>query len=141
TAMIRSSPWCSRSIGASVTARNDRSDASGGPRFLVVGGLPVDEAVVALDYEPPRPGLGMVEQETAEGVLLWLQAQARAAGVRTSACARSPIRSSADSIPTESRIRLRGAAKGAFAVEACVIRAGCSIRLSTPPRLSASSQM
>ena len=32
----------------------------------------------------------------------------------------------------------RGAANGASAVEACVMRAGCSIRLSTPPRLSAS---
>ena len=44
--------------------------------------------------------------------------------------------------PTRSRPRAargsRGAANGASAVEACVIRAGCSIRLSTPPRLSAS---
>src|SRR5439155_512011 len=60
------------------------------------------------------------------------------AGVRTSAASRSAIRSSADSIPTESRTRLRGAAKGASAVDACVIRAGCSIRLSTLPSDSAS---
>ncbi len=33
---------------------------------------------------------------------------------------------------------MRGAANGASAVEACVIRAGCSIRLSTPPSDSAS---
>src|SRR5262249_26732650 len=57
-----------------------------------------------------------------------LQAPA-AAVVRTSAASRSAIRSSADSIPTESRMRLRGVANGASAVEACVICAGCSIRL------------
>src|SRR5688572_10685112 len=60
------------------------------------------------------------------------------AAAGTSADARSAIRSSTDSIPTESRTRLRGAANGASAVEACVIRAGCSIRLSTPPSDSAS---
>src|SRR5512132_669780 len=67
--------------------------------------------------------------------------QAPAAAVeRTSAASRSAIRSSADSMPTESRIRLRGAANGESAVEACVIWAGCSIRLSTPPSDSASVQ-
>src|SRR5256886_2730823 len=60
------------------------------------------------------------------------------AAVRTSAASRSAIRSTGDSIPTDSRMRLRGAANGASAVEACVIRAGCSIRLSTPPSDSAS---
>ncbi len=34
-----------------------------------------------------------------------------------------------------------GTANGASAVDACVIRAGCSMRLSTPPRLSASFQI
>ncbi len=63
--------------------------------------------------------------------------QARA-GVCASACSRSATRSSADSIPTESRTRFVGAANGPAAVDAWVIRAGCSIRLSTPPRLSAS---
>jgi pimeloyl-ACP methyl ester carboxylesterase len=55
----------------------------------------------------------------------------------TRAVSRSATRSVGDSIPTESRTRLRGAANGASAVDACVIRAGCSIRLSTPPRDSA----
>ena len=54
---------------------------------------------------------------------------------------RSAMRSSADSIPTESRMSVGGTANGASAVDACVIRAGCSIRLSTPPRLSASFQI
>src|SRR5437764_1303975 len=57
---------------------------------------------------------------------------------RASATSRSSTRSSADSRPTESRTRFDGAANGASAVEACVIRAGCSIRLSTPPSDSAS---
>ncbi len=48
------------------------------------------------------------------------------------------MRSSGDSIPTDSRMRFGGAANGAFAVAACVIRAGTSIRLSTPPSDSAS---
>src|SRR5215207_10055670 len=66
-------------------------------------------------------------------------AHAPAAAVeRKNASSRSSIRSSADSIPTLSRIRFRGAANGASAVEACVIRAGCSMRLSTPPSDSAS---
>ena len=38
-------------------------------------------------------------------------------------------------------MRLGGTANGASAVDACVIRAGCSMRLSTPPRLSASFQI
>src|SRR6266700_314631 len=54
------------------------------------------------------------------------------------AASRSTTRSSADSRPTESRMRFRGAANGPSAVEACVIRAGSSMRLSTPPRDSAS---
>src|SRR5262245_23296837 len=58
--------------------------------------------------------------------------------LRTRAVSRSSTRSSADSRPTERRIRFFGAANGASAVEACVIRAGCSIRLSTPPSDSAS---
>jgi pimeloyl-ACP methyl ester carboxylesterase len=56
---------------------------------------------------------------------------------RTSAASRSATKSPAASIPTDRRTRLRGAAKGASAVVACVIRAGCSIRLSTPPSDSA----
>src|SRR4029077_1161972 len=59
------------------------------------------------------------------------------AAAGTSARSRSSTRSSADSIPTERRTRFGGAAKGASAVEACVIRAGTSIRLSTPPSDSA----
>ena len=57
------------------------------------------------------------------------------------AWSRSATRSSAASIPTDNRTRLGGVANGASAVEACVIWAGVSIRLSTPPRLSASDQM
>src|SRR5439155_2087262 len=56
----------------------------------------------------------------------------------TSACSRSAIRSAADSMPTDRRTRFGGAANGAVAVDACVIFAGTSIRLSTPPRDSAS---
>src|SRR3954470_426241 len=55
-----------------------------------------------------------------------------------SATSRSARRSSADSRPTDSRTRFPGAANGESTVEACVIRAGTSMRLSTPPRLSAS---
>src|SRR5262249_19051599 len=54
-----------------------------------------------------------------------------------SATSRSSSRSSADSRPTDRRIRFGGAANGESTVEACVISAGTSIRLSTPPRLSA----
>jgi hypothetical protein len=79
------------------------------------------------------------------GLLPWrdvaaLARQTRAArsGAFASAASRSATRSSAASIPTESRTRFAGGAKGAPAVEAWVIRAGCSIRLSTPPRDSAS---
>ena len=69
-------------------------------------------------------------------------AYARAGADRlTSAASRSASRSSADSIPTERRTRFPGGANGASAVEACVIRAGCSIRLSTPPSDSASWKM
>ena len=50
----------------------------------------------------------------------------------SSACSRSAIRSRADS-RTDSRTRFLGLANGASAVDECVIRAGCSIRLSTPP--------
>src|SRR4051812_22392156 len=60
---------------------------------------------------------------------------------RTSAASRSASRSSAASMPTDRRTRLPGGANGAPAVEACVIRAGCSIRLSTPPSDSASWKM
>ena len=48
------------------------------------------------------------------------------------------MRSAADSMPTERRTRFGGAANGAVAVDACVMRAGTSIRLSTPPSDSAS---
>ena len=37
-------------------------------------------------------------------------------------------------------MRFAGTAKGASAVEACVMATGTSMRLSTPPRLSASVQ-
>ena len=61
-----------------------------------------------------------------------------AAAERTSAASRSAT----GRPPTRSRPRAARACAarrtGASAVEACVIRAGCSIRLSTPPRLSAS---
>ena len=40
------------------------------------------------------------------------------------------MRSSADSMPTDKRMSVGGTANGASAVDACVIRAGCSIRLS-----------
>src|SRR5260221_96103 len=56
---------------------------------------------------------------------------------RTSAASRSATKSLAASIPTDSRTRLRGGANGASAVDASVIRAGDSIRLSTPPSDSA----
>src|SRR5205085_12444950 len=56
----------------------------------------------------------------------------------TSACSRSAMRSVTDSMPTDRRTRFGGAANGAVAVEACVIFAGTSIRLSTPPSDSAS---
>src|SRR5919201_2758583 len=69
------------------------------------------------------------------------RAQAVAAAEPTRASSRSSSRSSADSSPTESRTRFGGAAKDDSTVEACVIRAGTSIRLSTPPRLSASFQI
>ena len=62
------------------------------------------------------------------------QSLRRARRRATSACARSATRSSADSIPTESRIEVRAARRtGASAVDAWVIAAGCSMRLSTPP--------
>ena len=70
-----------------------------------------------------------------------LVAHARATAAGTSAFSRSRTRSS----PTRSRPRAArgcaGDANGAVAVEACVMRPGCSIRLSTPPRLSASVQI
>src|SRR5439155_4147814 len=67
-----------------------------------------------------------------------LAAHVARAAAGTSACSRSSTRSPADSIPTERRTRFGGAANGASAVAACVIRAGTSIRLSTPPSDSAS---
>ena len=80
-----------------------------------------------------RPGADRVVREVAPSP--------SGGAERTSADSRSATRSSADSIPTDSRTRFLGAANGASAVDACVIRAGCSIRLSTPPRLSASFQI
>src|SRR5579859_4015432 len=110
---------------------------------MEIGGrrLGVDEPVVPFDDgRCALAAVEILEQHAAEDVLIRPQPlQARAAGAATRAFWRSSIRSCADSMPTDSRTRLRGAAKGAFAVEACVIRAGTSIRLSTPPRLSASS--
>src|SRR5205814_10421892 len=94
----------------------------------------------------PQPEVQQ-DREHAAVVTCWRLPETRrrqapaVAAERTSADSRSSTRSSADSIPTESRPRLRGAANAASAVEACVIRAGCSIRLSTPPRLSASFQI
>ena len=41
-------------------------------------------------------------------------------------------------MPTDRRTRFGGAANGAFAVAACVILYGTSMRLSTPPSDSAS---
>src|SRR5205807_6806505 len=58
-----------------------------------------------------------------------------------SATSRSASRSSGDSSPTESLTRFGGAANGDSAVDMWVINAGISIRLSTPPRLSASFQI
>ena len=76
------------------------------------------------------------------GLLPWRDAPAvpgyAVAARLTSAASRSATRSSADSIPTDRRTRFPGGANGAPAVDACVIRAGCSIRLSTPPSDSAS---
>src|SRR5262249_4134300 len=62
------------------------------------------------------------------------------AGCYASAALRSSIRSSASSIPTESRTRVSlipSVARTSAGTEPCVMSAGCSIRLSTPPRLSA----
>src|SRR5690606_25334317 len=56
----------------------------------------------------------------------------------SSAWSRSASRSSTVSIPTDSRTRSSGTAKGEPATEAWVIRAGCSINDSTPPSDSAS---
>src|SRR4029453_8066204 len=101
------------------------------------------------DQEPPGEALVEVDDERADEERkpleaeepAWNQHDAPALAVeRTSADSRSAIRSSADSIPTESRMRLRGAANGESAVDACVICAGCSIRLSTPPSDSARVQ-
>src|SRR5215210_291675 len=99
--------------------------------------------------EERRPVDG-VEQVDADDALVALEAEVErrverharaAASAETRACARSSIRSSADSMPTDRRTRLPGAANGASAVDAWVMRAGCSIMLSTPPRLSASFQI
>src|SRR5262249_35835053 len=62
--------------------------------------------------------------------------------IAASACSRSAIRSSASSMPTERRTSVSpmpSCARTSAGTEPCVIRAGCSIRLSTPPRLSASA--
>src|SRR5579859_1454023 len=121
-------------------------------RVAVLGKRALDEAVVRGIRH--RREQAPVEDDSAElFVELVLVARARrnldeddglaahqcertAAG--TSAFSRSVTRSSADSIPTERRMRFGGAANGASAVAACVIRAGTSIRLSTPPSDSAS---
>ena len=60
------------------------------------------------------------------------------------AWSRSAIRSWTSSMPTDSRISPSSmpiAARWAAGIEACVIRPGCSIRLSTPPRLSANEKI
>src|SRR5579862_2584034 len=75
------------------------------------------------------------------GLLPWSDVPRRYLPTRaadlTSAVSRSATRSVGASIPTDRRTRLRGAANGASVVAACVIRAGCSMRLSTPPSDSA----
>ena len=60
-----------------------------------------------------------------------------------SASFNSAIRSSTDSTPTDSRTRLSlmpSFARMGAGSEACVMMPGCSMRLSTPPRLSASAK-
>src|SRR5262249_1829041 len=62
--------------------------------------------------------------------------------VHPSAAARSAMRSSGSSMPTESRPRVSPMprlARTSGGTEPWVISMGCSIRLSTPPRLSASA--
>src|SRR5687767_12185846 len=57
------------------------------------------------------------------------------------ACSRSAIRSSTSSMPTEILIKpspMPSIARRSGGIEACVMIAGCEIRVSTPPRLSAS---
>src|SRR5258706_4634260 len=63
------------------------------------------------------------------------------ADLHSSACLSSSIRSSTSSIPTDRRTKpslMPRPARTSSGSEACVMIAGCSIRLSTPPRLSAS---
>ena len=57
---------------------------------------------------------------------------------------RSAIKSATSSTPTDSRTsvsEIPSAARCAGGTDACVMIAGCSIRLSTPPRLSASAKI
>src|SRR6185436_17440053 len=63
--------------------------------------------------------------------------EGRSDGPHPSACARSSIRSSGCSMPTESRIRSPGTSKGEPATLAWVIGPGTSINDSTPPSDSA----
>src|SRR5205085_11410257 len=119
-------------------------------RVAVLGECPLDVAVVGRIRHSREEA--PVEHDAAELLVpLVLVARARRdldeddrlaaharAAVGTSAFSRSSTRSWADSIPTERRTRFGGAANGASAVAACVMRAGTSIRLSTPPRDSAS---
>src|SRR5438874_2947624 len=121
-------------------------------RVAVIRERPLDEAVVGrVGHRGEQPP---VEDDAAEPLVpLVLVARARRdldeddglaahqwerAATGTSACSRSSVRSEADSIPTDRRMRFGGAANGASAVAACVIRAGTSIKLSTPPSDSAS---
>src|SRR5690349_10324561 len=65
---------------------------------------------------------------------------ANSAATQSSAYVRSRIKSSADSIPTERRTSeslIPAAARAAASIDACVIVAGCAIKLSTPPSDSA----
>src|SRR5256714_1109205 len=104
---------------------------------------PLDEAVVGgIGHRGEQPP---VEHDAAELLVPFvLVARARRdldeddglaahqwerAATGTSACSRSSMRSEADSIPTERRMRFGGAANGAPAVAACAIRARPSIRL------------
>ena len=67
--------------------------------------------------------------------------QRRRVGAQPSAASRSATRSSASSIPIESRTSeslMPSLARDSGGTEACVMIAGWSTRLSTPPRLSAS---
>jgi predicted acylesterase/phospholipase RssA len=79
--------------------------------------------------------------DAAETLLLAHAAPKRMAHPYSKACFSSATRSSTFSMPTDSRTSpssMPRLARTSAGSEACVMIAGCSIRLSTPPRLSAS---